>query len=685
MMRQLRLLLLSLLLVTPALALAQSPAVTPPKVSIPGQTTASGGERHTLNLKDADIGVLIQTVSEITGKSFIVDPSVQGKVTVISSAPISADAIYEVFESVLRVHGFAAVPSGGMVKIVPVQSALSDGGVGATTQSGPDGLVTRVIELQHVSANEVAEWLRPLLPPQAQLLANRDSNSLLVTDRAANVDRLQRIIQRIDRSSGGEVEVIALQHANAAEVASTIATLENSGQQAGALRPDGARIVADARTNSVLLSGAPADRQRLRALIAHLDTPLAGSDNTQVIFLNNANAEDLVEILDGVARALTGDANGDGAKRSATIQAHPETNALVVTAAPAVVRGIESVARQLDVRRAQVLVEAVIVEVADELASEIGVQWQASDIHADGSADGFSPGIIGGTNFPTNAATGAGGIFGTSGDPATAMATSSGLNLGYLGGAVTIPGLNGGEPIFQVGALIRALRGDSRANVLSQPSLVTLDNHEAEFKVVQEVPFLTGQYTNTGTNGGSTPTNPFQTINREDVGLILTVTPHINEGSAVRLDLKQVLSTLAPTVNGAVDLITNKRELSTSVMVPDGGMLVLGGLSSDEARRSDSGVPGLSKIPLLGGLFRSRDHSRSQRQLMVFLRPTILRDAATEAALSSEKYNFLRAEQLRRLNDMGPAGGPLLPELPADLFRNPPPVEASSAETSPLQ
>ena len=674
-MRQLRLLLLSLL-VMPALVLAQSPATTPPKVSIPGQASTAGSGRHTLNLKDADIGVLIQTVSEITGKSFIVDPNVQGKVTVISSAPMTVDAIYEVFESVLRVHGFAAVPAGGMVKIVPVATALSDGGVGTMSGSGPDGLVTRVIELRHVSAGEVAEWLRPLLPPQAQLLANRDSNSLLITDRAANVERLQRIIQRIDRSSGGEVEVIALQHANAAEVASTITSLENSGQPSGLVRPDGARIVADARTNSVLLSGAPAERQRLRALIAHLDTPLAGSDNTQVIFLSNASAEDLVPILDGVARALTGD-QPEGT-RTAVIQAHGQTNALVVTAAPAVVRGIESVARQLDVRRAQVMVEAVIVEVSDDLATGIGVQWQTSDIRADGSTDGFHPGIIGGTNFPTSA-DGAGGIFGAATNPLSGLTGSSGLNLGYLGGAVTIPGINGGEPIFQVGALVRALRGDSRANILSQPSLVTLDNQQAEFKVVQEVPFVTGQYTNTG-NGSSNPSNPFQTINREDVGLILTVTPHINEGSAVRLDLKQELSTLATPVSGAVDLITNKRELSTSVIVPDGGMLVLGGLSSDESRRSNSGVPGLSKIPLLGGLFRSRDNSRSQRQLMVFLRPTILRDAATEAALSSEKYNFLRAEQLRRLNDLGPAGGPLLPELPADLFRHPPPVE-----TSPLQ
>jgi general secretion pathway protein D len=342
------------------------------------------------------------------------------------------------------------------------------------------------------------------------------------------------------------------------------------------------------------------------------------------------------------------------------------------------------VVRQLDVRRAQVLVEAIIVEVTDELADEIGVQWQSSSY--DGGNDS---GVIGGTNF--GGAGGVGSIIAAMINPQTALGGRNGLNLGYVGGQVRLPGSN--TAILQVGALVRALRGDGRANVLSNPSVVTLDNHEAEFKVVQEVPFLTGQYTNTSTNGGTNqPNNPFQTVERKDVGLILTVTPHINQGDSVRLDVKQEASSLASTVAGAVDLITNKRELSTSVMVADGGLLILGGLTEEITRENIQGVPYLSRIPLLGALFKSRDSQKTKRNLMVFLRPIILRDAATEAAVSGEKYNFLRAEQLRmgenrELKYRG-AQQPLLPPLPPvqlpvepaavenrnDLMRNPPPV-----------
>jgi general secretion pathway protein D len=298
------------------------------------------------------------------------------------------------------------------------------------------------------------------------------------------------------------------------------------------------------------------------------------------------------------------------------------------------------------------------------------VQWQSTNF------DG-NEGTIGGTNFPGRSGTG--GIINAMTNPLGAVGGSGGLNMGYVGGRITIPDPSGrGEiTIFQIGALIKALRGDTRANILSQPSVVTLDHTEAEIKVVQEVPFLTGQYTNTGT-GQNQPTNPFQTIEREDVGVILTVTPHVNEGDSVRLDIRQEVSSLSPNVTGAVDLITNKRELSTSVLVPDGGMLVLGGLTSDEARESVQGVPGLSRIPLLGNLFKSRSGSRSKRNLMIFLRPFILRDAITETSLSSEKYNFLRSEQIRmRDAESTPFRAerqPVLPALPEDLFRAPPPV-----------
>ncbi|HET9048523.1 MAG TPA: type II secretion system secretin GspD [Chiayiivirga sp.] len=661
---------------------AQTPAGVSPNTDAPAATTVSADGRHTLNLRAADIGVLVQTVSEITGKSFILDPRVEGRVTVISSKPQDAEEIYATFLSVLRVHGFAAVASGNMIKIVPDAVAAQDGSLG-NGGGGPDAVVTRLISLKHVSADDVVKLLRPLAPQQATLTATAGNDAILINDRAGNIDRLVQLIQRMDTVSDSEVEVIPLRHASAAQVARTLATLE--GADGTSNTGKGQNLIADERTNSILLSGDPASRLRLRTLIAHLDTPLDGGENTQVIYLNYAKAEDLVSILDAVAGTLTGEGgaageDGKGRTKAATIQAHPETNALIITASPAVFRELSSVVRQLDVRRAQVLVEAVIAEVTDELADEIGVQWQSTNF--DGER-----GYIGGTNYP--GAGGVGSIINAMQNPLGALGAASGAGLGWVGGRVDVPDGKGGTmTLFQVGALVKALRGDGRANVLSNPSIVTLDNSEAQFKVVQEVPFLTGQYTNTSSGGTNMPTNPFQTVERKDVGLILTVTPHINEGDAVRLEVKQEVSSIASTVTGAVDLITNKRELTTTVLVPDGGMLVLGGLKQEETHENAQGVPGLSRIPLLGNLFKSRSSTRSKRNLMVFLRPIILRDAATEAAVSSEKYNFLRAEQMlmredRSLRYHGDKQ-PLLPELepisPPDLFRNPPPVDPATPD-----
>lgn len=660
----------------PAALLAQAPAGVVPAggagTDSPAATRSADG-RHTLNLRAADIGVLVQTVSEITGKSFILDPRVEGRVTVISSRPQTADEIYETFLSVLRVHGFAAVASGNMIKLVPDAVAAQDGSLGDGV-GGPDALVTQLITLRHVAADEVVKLLRPLSPQQATLTATSNNNAILVNDRAGNVERMKQLIARIDTATDAEVEVIPLRHASAAEVARTLASLDGARTQGAS--GSGSRIIADERTNSILLSGDRASRLRLRSLVAHLDTPLDGGENTQVVYLSYAKADELVGILDAVADTLTGQGGEGGKSRAATIQAHAETNALVITAAPAVYRNLAAVIRQLDVRRAQVLVEAVIAEVTDELADELGVQWQSTNF--DGER-----GYIGGTNYP--GAGGIGGIIGAMQNPLGTLGGNNGLNMGWIGGRVEVPDGSGGTmTLLQVGALVKALRGDGRANVLSNPSVVTLDNTEAIFKVVQEVPFLTGQYTNTSAGGSNLPTNPFQTVERKDVGLILTVTPHINDGDAVRLEIKQEVSALASTVAGAVDLITNKRELTTTVLVPDGGLLVLGGLKEEETRQSTQGVPGISRIPLLGHLFKSRSASHSRRNLMVFLRPIILRDAITEATVSSEKYNFLRTEQLRmRQNrEMRYQGDkqPLLPALdePAasDLFRNPPPVDS---------
>ena len=621
---------------------------------------------HTLNLKDADIQALIATVSEITGKNFILGPNVQGKVTVVSARPMKPDEIYDVFLSVLRVHGFAAIPSGSMIKIVPEAMAQQDGSAAldGSAAHAPDELVTQVVTVKHLSAAELVPILRPLMPQGGQLIAHGSSNSLVISDRAGNVQRLIGIIQRIDTVSDTDVEVIPLAHASAAELARTITQLADnktndaSGEQA--------KIFADERTNSIMLTGGKNARLRLRALIAHLDTPLNNGGDTQVVYLHYANAKDLVPILQGVASTVGGDgsskpiaaagaapgaaASSGGGPNNVTIQAHEPTNALVISAPPAVFRALQAVIRQLDIRRPQVLIEAVIAEVSDQASTQIGVQWQfAPGANKDGN---LASGIIGGTNLPgTTAANSilaatAGGLSGLS-------KLGQGLNLGYIGGAVTLPGST--TPIIQLGALIQALKGDAKSNVLSTPSILTLDNQEAVIKVAQEVPFITGNYTtNTASSGGATAGqigNPFQTIQRKDVGLTLTVTPHINEGDSVRLDIHQEVSNIAPPVQGAVDIVTNKREIQTSVLILDNSLLVLGGLLDNQASDSVQGVPGLTDIPVLGNLFRTRSNSRTKSSLMVFLHPKILRDAATEAAVSSEKYNYIRTEQLQMQNN----------------------------------
>lgn len=663
---------------------AALPGNEPPAPAKTQPATASEGsdaiDRHTLNLKGADINVLIQTVSEITGRSFIVDPRVEGKVTVVSARPMSPEQVWNTFESVLRVNGFAVVASGGMYKVVPEGLAAADGGVGMRGDS-PDSVVTRVIAVRQVPAAELVALLRPLVPASAQLAAQ--GNSLVITDRAGNVERLERLIARIDTPANTGVEVLQLRHANASEVVRTLAQLE---PQAVAGAPGG-NVVADARTNSVLLSGDPASRLRLRTLVAHLDTPLSEGDATQVVYLKYAKAADLVPVLEQVANTLTGTARKNEGVHPVSIQVHEETNSLIITAAPTVFRELSTVVQQLDIRRAQVMVEAVIAEVSDDLADELGVQFQSTSL--DNRADGsVGTGLIGGTNLPIGAS---GGILSAAQNPLT---VGSGLNLGFVRGTVKLPIGENGEmvDVLQLGALIRALRGDSRANILSQPSIITLDHHEAEFKVAQEVPFITGQFTNTGAGGSTQPQNPFQTIDRRDVGLILKVTPHVNEGTAVRLDITQEVSSLLPQVQGAADLITNKREIRTSVMIPDGGLLVLGGLTSQEVGESVQGVPGLSRIPLLGNLFKTRKTTRSKRTLMVFLRPYILRDEAAEAALTNEKYNFLRDEQLKmRERYDGKIRGGDLPAVPAnsnDLFARPPAAPdmapaAPAAETPP--
>ena len=669
---------LALLLVVAAAA--AQPGANPPPANPPGT--------HTLNMKDADIQALIATVAEITGKNFIIGPNVQGKVNVFSTKPMKADEIYETFLSVLRVHGYAAIPSGNMIKIVPEAAAQQDGsgGLDGSHHHEADEFVTQIVPVKHVAATELVPILRPLMPQGAQLIAHPASNSLVISDRAGNVERMASIIQRIDTVSDAGVEVIPLEHASAADVARTLTQLaENKVADASG---DSPRVFADERTNSILLSGGKSGRLRMRALITHLDTPMTNGGDTQVVYLSYANAKDLVPILQGVAATLTGEAppgkagaaaGGGGAPSAAgastaTIQAHEEDNALVISAPPAVFRSLQAVIRQLDVRRAQVLIEAVIAEVSDETAGELGVQWQVPI--------GDASHVVGGTNFTGNSAgnniiTANAGLNNPNG---TAVTVGNGLQLGYLN-AITL----NGKSILNLGALISALGSDSKNNILSHPSVLTLDNQEAMIKVAQEVPFVTGSYTtNTGSttttgSGGTTNVtgigNPFQTIQRKDVGLTLTVTPHITFGADVRLDIHQEVSNLLPPVQGAVDLVTAKREVKTTVLVKDNSLLVLGGLISDNVKDSSQKVPGLGDIPVLGNLFRYRSNDHQKQDLMVFLHPRILHDAESEAAVSSEKYNYIRSDLLQARDSpetLTPRGEqPMLPQV-HDFLATPP-------------
>lgn len=586
-------------------------------------------ETATLNLNNADIRTLINTVSEVTGKNFIIDPRVKSKVTVVSSKPMGKDELYEVFLSILQVHGFAAVPGENIIKIVPDANAKQDS-VPTLPERGEslsDQLVTQVIPLENVGANQLVPILRPLVPQQGHLAAYAPSNVLIITDRAANITRLMDVVRRIDRPGNEEIEIIKLEHASASEIVRIVTTLL---QQAGAGDPNAPgkpTLTADERTNSILLTGDKATRMRVRSIIAQLDTPLDSGGNTQVIFLKYAVASDMVGILQGVsaktAEQQQGQAGGGGGGGNAgpgngvDIQADEANNALVITGPPAVINELERIVRLLDIPRAQVLIEAVVAEVSVDLASELG-----ADILFKGNGNGDGP--VGGA------------IFNEVADLASLASdtpsVSPGLNL--IGG-------RRGEGGTDFALILRALKNDTATNILSTPTLVTMDNVEAEVVFGQNVPFLTGSYAGTG---GAGVVNPFQTVERQDVGLTLKVKPQINEGNAIKMVIEQEVSSVAPTtVEGGV--VTNKRAIKTQVMVEDGEVIVLGGLIEDRFSDDKSQVPILGSIPILGRLFSFTRTTKVKSNLMVFIRPVILQSKLDTGYYTSRKYELIRARQ----------------------------------------
>jgi general secretion pathway protein D len=636
--------------------------------SVSGLPTAAAqgaaAQRITPNFKDADITQVIEAVAAATGKNIIVDPRVRAQVTMLSATPMTPDAFYEAFLALLQVHGFVAVPSGKTVKVIPDANARTVPGndLPDRVSASSDELVTQVVGVRNVSAVQMVAILRPLMPQNAHLAAYPSSNMLILADRANNVNRMVRIIRRIDQESDADVEVVSMQNASASEVVRTMTALNPQQTQAeGGMAP--LRAVADERSNSILLAGDKTQRLRARTLIAYLDTPLVGGGDTRVRYLRYADAEKIAaklkEQLGASGGAAPGAAGaGASAERSTTIWADPGTNALVVTAPAKQMNSLMAIVDRLDIRRAQVIVEAIIVEVSADKAAELGVNWVL-----DGTQDGN---VVGGFIEPV------GGVSiidlaRAVNDPTTLASAPRGTTIGI--GRLQDTGIN-------FAAVVRALRGDSTTNIIATPSIVTMDNEEAEIKVAQEVPFLTGQYTNT--SGGGTPLAPFQTIQRREVGTLLKVTPQINEGDSVMLKIEQESSSIAASSAGAVDLITNKRTISTRVLIEDGGTVVLGGLIQDSQTGGEQRVPFLGRIPVLGEAFRTRSAKKNKTNLMVFIQPRILRDGLDATIETNQKYNYIRDEQRR----LGPQREvlPLLPGEPrAELPPLPQPSPAAPA------
>ncbi|WP_019570488.1 type II secretion system secretin GspD [Thioalkalivibrio sp. ALE11] len=590
-------------------------------LAIPAAPLAA--DELTLNLRDTDIHNLIDLVAEETGTNFIVDPRVRGEVTVVSSRPVARDELKGLFHEILEIHGFAATPADGGVRIVPDGRAKHE----PTPLLTPDAdtpethgaaIVTHIIEPRHVDATQLVPALRPLLPQGGHMAAAAESNTLLVSGTRNNIRRLQRIVERMDRPMDSEFDVVELEHARAADVSEHVREL--MPERPGGLQEP--RAQADPRSNAIILSGDETDRLRMRGLIAQLDREVH-QGNTRVHYLRYARAETIADLLRSIAEHDPGMETESGNGPRIHIEAHESTNAVVTSGPPERLRDFDDIIDRLDIRRAQVLVEAVIAEVSSDRVEELGVQW----------------GAIGSS---------AAGILSFSDNRTGIVEMAAGIDA-YLGGEVASPpGLGDGLTLGGAGqsgnnaiaGLVDMLQRDSATNILSTPSLLTLDNEEAEIVVGQNVPFVVGRSVE---DSGQA----FDTIRREDVGVKLRVRPQINQGNAVRMEIEQEVSQLAPGTAGAADLITNTRTLTTHVLVDDGDMLVLGGLIEEQQTDQEAGVPGLGNIPGLGRLFRADRHQTEKRNLMVFLHPRIVRDSTDGAELTSEKYSFIRGEQLR--------------------------------------
>ena len=653
---------------TPAIALAADPPASAARGTGAGAGTAArNADTVTLNFINAEIEGVVRAVSEITGKNFVLDPRVKGTVNIVSARPMSRALIYQVFLSALRLQGFTALEENGIVKIVPESEAkLHSGptlGPGERPRGG-DQIQTQVFTLKYESAAQMMTVLRPLIAPSNSITANQASNALIITDYASNLQRIEKIIDSIDQPAGTDPLVIPLRHASALDVAQTVNRLfADVPLAAGASAPETSQrltVIADARSNSLLVrSDNPARLSRLRSLVATLDSATSAAGNIHVVHLKNAEATKVAETLRAIyagnpqgartpppaltsgpgapagsiaaASAAQAPFNSGSAAPAGIIQADAATNSVIIIAPDAIYNDLRAAIEKLDLRRAQVYVEALIAEVSANKAAEFGIQWQ--DIGATGTTDTTARGF-GGTNFGAASQN----ILGIAQNPA---GVGRGLNIGVIRGRVTIPGING--PVLNLSLLMRALEANNNANILSTPTLLTLDNEEARIVIGQNVPFITGQY---AVSGAATTPTPFQTIERRDVGLTLRIRPQISEGGTVRLQIYQEVSSVLDGTNAA-GVITNKRSVESTVLVDDGQVVVIGGLIQDSLTDGVEKVPVLGDLPLLGGLFQYRTRNRTKTNLMVFLRPTVLRDAQRAESLSNDRYDYILGEQAK--------------------------------------
>jgi general secretion pathway protein D len=661
------------------LSLVIATAVIFSGIFVVGQASAA---QYSPNFKGTEITEFVNIVGKNLKKTMIVDPNVRGKVNVRSYDLLSEQQYYQFFLNVLEVYGFAAVEmDNNIIKIIRNKDAKTSSipVVGNGSNVVGDEMVTRIVEVKNVTVRELVPLLRQLSDQAGGgNVTNYDpANVIMLTGTAATVNRLVKIIERVDRAGDQDVEIIKLQYASAGEMVRIVEAMNKpSGGKAGQPTFLIPKIVADERSNSVIVSGEVQARERVSRLVKRLDSELETSGNTRIYYLKYAKAEDLVKVLDGVSKTIASEEKStttksrNKSKTETSIEAHESTNSLVITGQPDMLLSLETVIRQLDVPRAQVHIEAIIVEVFESDGAQLGVQWYSE-------TGGFTQ-FTNGPATISSVAAGAKSAESTPGDVVPAVYSSeTGEKISdeytlndtegdYTLLAQVLGSVSGG--MFGImkndwGAIVQAVSSDTNSNILATPSITTLDNEEAYFLVGQEVPIITGSQT------GSNNSNPFQTVDRQEVGIKLLVTPQINEGNGVQLTIEQEVS----SVSGAtgVDISINKREIKTAVMVENGATVILGGLIDEDVQESVQKVPLLGDIPVIGHLFKSTSNSVRKRNLMVFLRPTIITDAKVMNTMAKEKYNFIRADEIRKqeegLSLMSDEHLPILPEWNDDL------------------